>query len=262
LPDITNDEMDRNFQAFKARHGDVSFAEFCSRSVYKRVAAGRPHFSLGENLPEDFWQAGSVKAAYYIRKMALAPSHRVIEYGCGSLRIGGHFVRFLEPGNFYGFDVIDGFFEMGKKLIGADLLAAKRPRLAVIAPDAIADAAAFGADHIFSAAVCIHVHPDELQTYFANLTRLASRPGANVFFNVAVADAVVRIRPDSWAHPLSFYKTAMPELELVDVSLGKEHDKTGHTIRNAELHFRRPSPTSFGKTMRSGIAKAMRRLRS
>jgi ubiquinone/menaquinone biosynthesis C-methylase UbiE len=45
----------------------------------------------------------------------LRPEHRFIDVGCGALRGGIHFVKYLAPGHYYGLDVNDSLIEAGKR---------------------------------------------------------------------------------------------------------------------------------------------------
>jgi len=245
---------DLEFLAHKQENAGISFAEYNAHKHHRDISAGGSHYSLGANLRDDSVKTGEEKARYYFKAMSLKPGNRVIDYGCGSLRIGGHFIRFLEPGGYYGLDVISGFYEIGAQLIGERLVREKQPRLAVISDDSVADAERFEADHVFSAAVCVHVHPDETQAYFHNLERLVAKPGARLFFNAAVADEPIRFRYDSWAWPLSFYERALAKLDFVGASVGAEHEKEGHRVRYANLEFRRQARPSLRRTARTGLA--------
>ena len=54
----------------------------------------------------------------------LLPHHRLIDVGCGSLRGGVHFARYLDRGNYYGIDLnkslIDAGYELEFKPMGLD----------------------------------------------------------------------------------------------------------------------------------------------
>ncbi|MFL5240224.1 MAG: SAM-dependent methyltransferase [Rhizomicrobium sp.] len=216
------------FDKYKKLHPSISFAQFRGQKIAAGLQAGKAHFSLGSNLrdasgkQQDFWTAGAAVAERYFKEMRLKPHHRVIDYGCGSLRVGAHFIRFLNPGCYFGVDVVPDFFNIGRALIGEELLSEKRPLLRVINPSTIAEAADFHADFVFSAAVCIHVHPDELTEYFEQLMRLTACPGAQLHINAALSDAPIRFRYESWAWPLKRYRTGLPELRLIQSPPGHE----------------------------------------
>ena len=234
-------EIDDRFQDYRKAHPAATRAQFHMEQILRAVRQGAQHHSLGTNLDggEDFWSAGASKAARYMRQASLRRSDRVVDYGCGSLRIGAHVIRFLDRGCFWGLDVTDGFYEIGKTEIGDALLREKSPRFGVISDGEIAEAEKFGADFVYSNAVCYQVHPEEQQAYFGNLARLAGKPGCQLIFNCMLADAPVRYGHRSWAWPLDTYKAALRDLDLVDAAESRSRLKGEHLVRPAVLRFRR-----------------------
>jgi len=60
----------------------------------------------------------------------LLPSHRVLDFGCGSLRLGYWLIRFLDPDRYYGLEPIEKGVTAGMKiLIGDELKDFKRPTI-------------------------------------------------------------------------------------------------------------------------------------
>jgi SAM-dependent methyltransferase len=49
----------------------------------------------------------------YLVEVGLQPQHRMLDVGCGALRGGIHFVRYLEPGHYYGIDVNESLLRAG-----------------------------------------------------------------------------------------------------------------------------------------------------
>jgi SAM-dependent methyltransferase len=236
-----DDTDDGKFQTYLKLHPSATRAQFHMEEVAQQLSRGAIHHSLGTNLKggHDFWEAGAAKAARYLRESGIKPAARVIDYGCGSLRIGAHFIRFLDSGNFVGLDVTQDFYKIGKTEIGTHLLQAKMPRFGVIAEDEIARSEAFGADLVYSNAVCYQVHPEERGTYFSNLSRLAHKPGAQVMFNCMLADEPVRYGHRSWAWPLESYKEALNGLGFVGAKYSRQIAKGAHSVCPAVLQFRR-----------------------
>ena len=131
------------------------------------------------------------------------------------MRVGYHFIKYLEPGNFFGLDVIDAFFNIGKSKIGEEVLGAKLPQLAVISPDTIQAAAEFGADFIYLAGVAIHLHDDDAPEFFGNLDRLSNKPGMTLVMSVHIAESSFEHTPSNWARPIEYFVEMLPGLRLV-----------------------------------------------
>jgi len=241
------DKQDAEFIAFKREHPDATFAQYQMGLMARKIGDGSSHPTLGANLVDaagnklDFWTAGAAKAKSLIRSGEVTPDRRVIEYGCGSLRIAAHFIKYLEPEKFYGADVVDGFYEIGKTLIGEALLREKRPRFDVISDATVENLARFSADFIYSSSVCYHVHPDEIAFYFAALEKITAKPGAILMFDVKLTDKPTRYLSHSWAWPLEFIKNALPGLEFVEAIKPREIDRGGHMVSFSVLKFCRPS---------------------
>jgi SAM-dependent methyltransferase len=52
----------------------------------------------------------------FLRTQGLAPTDRLLDVGCGSLRAGVHFVRYLESGNYFGIDMHGPLLDAGYEL--------------------------------------------------------------------------------------------------------------------------------------------------
>jgi len=62
-------------------------------------------------------------------KNGLQPDHYLLDVGCGSLRGGIHFVRFLEEGHYFGIDKDKDILEGGQVELTKNLLLEKKPIL-------------------------------------------------------------------------------------------------------------------------------------
>jgi SAM-dependent methyltransferase len=65
----------------------------------------------------------------YLVEQGLQPSHYMLDVGCGSLRGGRHFIKYLEPGHYFGLDISDGLLNAGRAVIRREALEKKRPTL-------------------------------------------------------------------------------------------------------------------------------------
>ena len=107
------------------------------------------------------------------KRAGCQPHHVVVDYGCGSLWIGEAFMDYLEPGNYVGLDVADGFYVEALTRFPDGYIAERRPMLRVIAPDSLREVRDRKPDFILSTGVLMHVPPEDLTSYFAGLTAIA-----------------------------------------------------------------------------------------
>ncbi|HEY1836998.1 MAG TPA: hypothetical protein VGG36_05025 [Rhizomicrobium sp.] len=219
-----------------------------ARRRYDRIAVklrgGQRHPTLGfhpDRGDTDWWQAGEHRFEKMIKAFAIAPHHRVIDYGCGSLRLGGHFMRYLEREHYFGLDVAADLIAIGQELIGSDIVADRAPHLATIDEESLAAAAAFGASFLFSEAVDYHVVPDECEFYYTALKRLVNLPGSRLLLSVRMDETEHEYIQGCWARPLEHFKRALAPLSYVKshfVQIGAAGGKHAG-IASATLEFHR-----------------------
>jgi SAM-dependent methyltransferase len=66
----------------------------------------------------------------FLCKRGLRPMHTFLDIGCGALRGGVHFVKYLEAGNYYGVDLNPSILEAGRYELARAGLADKEAHLA------------------------------------------------------------------------------------------------------------------------------------
>lgn len=105
----------------------------------------------------------------------LRASHKVLDFGCGSLRLGRLLIQYLDIGNYYGIEPIKKLVEEGiRKNYLAELIKAKKPNL-YYADDC--NMAYFGKSFDYIIAYSIFTHmPEEqikksLSSAFGAMTR-------------------------------------------------------------------------------------------
>ena len=235
--------QDRRFRSFRRQNPDISFAKYTMDLVLQGMEAGRVNpdsaLAIAQCNPKKFWEAAEPKAKKWFNTLALKHGHKVIEYGCGSLRLGAHFIRHLDRGHYFGLDVVSGFYEQGVRTIGAKLIDAKAPRLYAISEESVAEGAAFAADVVCSNTVAVHVHPREAEAYYKNLARLTAKPGARLIFNAVLYEERHRFEFNSWAWPMEFYKESLGELKCARAEIGRPRVKDGIEMKLVEFEFHR-----------------------
>jgi SAM-dependent methyltransferase len=242
---MSNADYDSHDQAFleeKKKNPKLTFAQYYTVGVAEMVKGGASHPTLGAKLNKypEWWEAGEKAFANLLRLFPIEPSSRVADYGCGSLRIGGHFIKHLDPGCYFGLDVISGFYEIGKGLVGEKLVKEKKPRFAVLSDKSVARAAKFAPDFVYSSAVSYHVHPDEAAAYYANLSKIAHKSGAVLFFDATVSDNHFRYRHRSWSWPMDFYLKSLGDMKFVRYIKSTEREEDGQKFSVGFMEFARP----------------------
>lgn len=65
----------------------------------------------------------------YLVEQGLKPEHRFLDVGCGSLRGGIHFIRYLETGHYFGVDINERLLEAGRTELARNNIVDKNPSL-------------------------------------------------------------------------------------------------------------------------------------
>lgn len=114
----------------------------------------------------------------------LAPSHRVLDVGCGALRAGAPLAAWLEPGRYYGIDISETLIEAGhaQEIVAAGL-GDRLPRANLHVTDDFE--APFGVTFDFGLATSLFTHLS-LEYFTRCLDRLAPvfAPGGRFYATV------------------------------------------------------------------------------
>lgn len=92
------------------------------------IAAKSPDGAVGSRSHERWLRLGKLQFDYLVGH-GLAPSDRMLEIGCGNLRAGWRFIRYLDTGNYYGIDVSPDILLAAQDTLARYELQAKLPHL-------------------------------------------------------------------------------------------------------------------------------------
>jgi hypothetical protein len=102
------------------------------------LALGKPEGRLGiwlaghRNYVGGLWDAIGGLQLNFMLQRGLKPRHILLDIGCGSLRAGVHFIKYLDPGNYLGMDKEKRIIELGvDQELGPRLLQQRSPEFAV-----------------------------------------------------------------------------------------------------------------------------------
>lgn len=187
-----------------------TFADYYVARNEQRIAAGRPHPTLGSTgySPVEkratAWTGSSFRTRgldhwAVFRAQGLEAGMRTVDYGCGSLRLGQHAIAYLDPQRYCGVDPSPRFIAEGMALLDPALVAAKQPWVDCLDDETVAKIHEWRPQFVFSNAVLQHVPPSELRSYFDRLGEMMA-PGCIAVIMFVAALRLKRIKAMSWAH--------------------------------------------------------------
>lgn len=174
------------------------------------LAGRRIDSTLGGTLRSGAFEQSGRDEFELLLRLGLQPDHTCVDYGCGTLRIGQHVIRHLDPGRYWGFEIDDEFIKVGNSLLSDSEKIEKKPQLRVISARTLSEAAQHRPPFLFSHKVMQHVPPDELPEYLSNIIDLIlpAKGQAYILNSKWLDNDTVRYKPMGWAHNL----TVMREL--------------------------------------------------
>lgn len=135
----------------------------------------------------------------FMASRGLMPSSKLVDVGCGALRGGVHFVRYLDDGNYYGIDLNKSLLKAGKQELREAGLGDKRVHLQQT--DQF-DATGFGVQFDFGISVSLitHLTANQIIYCFMQIRRVMHESSSFYFSFFEVPEVPI---PDAYTQPLS-----------------------------------------------------------
>jgi cyclopropane fatty-acyl-phospholipid synthase-like methyltransferase len=133
------------------------------------------YFSLWDEFGD--WQLDSLKS------IGLKPDHRLLDFGCGALRLGLSAIEYLDDGRYFGIDALPAYISAGHRLAS---MAGIRKRYSLLASrDFELDHFGVQFDYGNAQSVFTHLSGDECDRAMAALRRVM-KPGSIFFFTYLI----------------------------------------------------------------------------
>jgi len=166
----------------------------------RRLKAGDSHYRAFVGPPERF-DLMSISQVGLLHQFGLREHHSVLDFGCGSLRLGRMLLPFLLPDRYCGIEPNAWLIEQGFEFeLGQDIRALKRPRFS---QDATFDCTVFGRpfDYIIAQSIITHTGRAEAKRLFE--TACQALTDAGVFLFSFIGDAASAPAPPAtgWVYP-------------------------------------------------------------
>src|SRR4029077_514861 len=146
-----------------------------------------------------------------LKKNGLSPDTVCVDYGCGTLRVGVHVIKYLRRATYWGLDIDEAFLDKGRELIGTQTDMEKAPQLRVISPASLAEVATAKPSFLSSISVMIHVHPDQLEQYFHNIMTIIGDSGRAIVSGKWSQYDTRSFGCLSWAHSMASIRNIVVE---------------------------------------------------
>jgi hypothetical protein len=192
--------QNRAFRRWRRENPSKHFSDYFAEIVKPGLQRGQMHPTLGCSLSSAAFGEAAGKLLNLLIANGLNKDDVCVDYGCGTLRVGIHVIKYLRRGAYWGLDVDEAILEEGRKLIGNAVLTDKAPHLHVISPKSIAKVAAARPKILFSVSVLVHVHPEELKEYFGNILKIIDDSGIALIRARWSCSETVQFSGQSWAH--------------------------------------------------------------
>ena len=194
-----------------ALYRDLPYLDAYRRHTDLRVA-NDPHEAVGGRWDE----VGQLQFNYLVANK-VGPSQRMLDIGCGTLRGGRHFIRYLDSGCYTGVDISSAAIEAARQLVAAENLAEKTPTL-LHNPD---PAKWFGTPEdaiyevLLAQSVFTHLDVPYIEACFDRLGSIMT-PGARFFFTFNESQASQRRDLKDFVHPFGLF-SALSEQHGFDI---------------------------------------------
>jgi SAM-dependent methyltransferase len=105
------------------RLGRRRYSDFYAAMMNRRVREN-PARAVGGK-----WDLVGRQQFEFVKSFGLQPTHSLLDFGCGAVRAGLHFVGYLEPGNYAGVDISAQALAAGRSVLHEAGLDARHPTL-------------------------------------------------------------------------------------------------------------------------------------
>jgi SAM-dependent methyltransferase len=137
-------------------------------------------------------EVGSLQLEF-LKEKGLLPHHRLVDIGCGSLRGGVRFVRYLDQGNYYGLDINASLIEAGKLELAQAGLTDKQPNLLVNDKFEVTRFMVTF-DYAIAVSVFTHLYMNHIARCLAEVKKVLE-PGGKLFATFFEAPSPVHLEP-------------------------------------------------------------------
>lgn len=196
--------LDEEAERVRRVYAEKDYLDAYSEHTDLRVAKD-PHTAVG-----GMWDRLGTLQFEYLRDAGLAHHHSLLDIGCGTLRAGRHFIRYLDANRYTGIDISPAAIAYARELVRRESLEEKSPRLVLCNEKALNFSELRGqtVDYILAHSVFTHLPPQQIDKCFAHIGTIMEA-WTQFFFTYSRADEHMRDGFKNFSYPEDiFHKLA------------------------------------------------------
>jgi len=158
----------------------------------------------------------------------LQPHHKMLDIGCGTLRGGRHFIKYLNTGKYYGIDISPKAITYAKQLVQQEGLLEKSPHLVVSEKKDLKFREFSGEtfDYILAQSVFTHLKPEHIKECFENICHIMHE-NSIFYFTYFKGEEYGQTSLKTFSYPFSFFESLAEQygFKLQDCSTEYNHPR-------------------------------------
>ena len=152
-------------------------------------------------------EMGRVQFEFLVSK-GLEPQHVLLDLGCGCLRGGLWFIRYLQTGNYWGIDISPNLLKAGRQFLAQEELESKKPHLILTHDLRFEELAGQKFDYILAQSVFTHMPETDIEECFQNLHKVLKPSGAFfATFNEGHRKGIIAKARTTFRYPFPFFQS-------------------------------------------------------
>ena len=157
----------------------------------------------------------SFAAGFFAGQKLLTPNMKVLDYGCGNVATGVHFIKYLEPGRYTGADISAACLDVGKHWISEMNLNEKHAALVHLPGGKLDSLKGERFDLIYSQDVIVHMPPENVQALLNDIREFFG-DDCSFYFTFTDAEDDVEYQNDmvNWHYNWAFIERAANDAGL------------------------------------------------
>ncbi len=196
--------LDEEAEKVRRLYAEKDYLDAYSEHTDLRVAKD-PHTAVG-----GMWDRLGTLQFEYLRDAGLAPHRSLLDIGCGTLRAGRHFIRYLDANRYTGIDIAPAAIAYARDVVRGESLAEKNPRLVLCSDKALnfCELQRQTFDYILAHSVFTHLMPQHIEECFSHIGTVM-KVETQFFFTFSMADEYMSDGFKNFSYPEHiFYELA------------------------------------------------------